>query len=270
MDFPSWSGAATPETAAATFRVSGLDGQAHKLIKLTKANTVLGRKSDLCTVVIDHHTVSRRHAVVMHRGDGTLHLLDLGSAQGTRINGQQLGAKVSSQLSDGDTVHFGQDPRTFKLSLPRATEAESDSLRAQLPMGFGSAAAPPATPPASGDDGRRRREEEIAAMTASLMGPATFTAHAQRGEPAAEVGAREDAPRVARKRDAAVSAAAAEEEEEEVSPEERIRKLGLPVSHEVSLAGHDKAVLSLAMDPAGGRILSGSLDYKVKFWDFGG
>ena len=38
----------------------------------------------------------------------------------------------------------------------------------------------------------------------------------------------------------------------------------------VSLAGHNKPVLALALDPAGGRILSGGLDFKLKFWDFGG
>lgn len=34
------------------------------------------------------------------------------------------------------------------------------------------------------------------------------------------------------------------------------------------LKGHGKAVTALALDPAGARLLTGSFDYAVKFWDF--
>lgn len=58
-----------------------------------------------------------------------------------------------------------------------------------------------------------------------------------------------------------------EEEEEEVTEEMRIkmivRRLGLPVSHEVQLSGHRKGVMALALDRAGGRVATGSNDYKV-------
>lgn len=59
-----------------------------------------------------------------------------------------------------------------------------------------------------------------------------------------------------------------EEEEEEITEEMRIRqvvrRLGLPVSHEVKLSGHTKGVTALALDRAGGRVATGSMDYKVK------
>ena len=59
-----------------------------------------------------------------------------------------------------------------------------------------------------------------------------------------------------------------EEEEEEMTEEERIkmvvRRLGLPVSHEVQLSGHHKGVTALALDRAGGRVATGSNDYKVR------
>lgn len=58
-----------------------------------------------------------------------------------------------------------------------------------------------------------------------------------------------------------------EEEEEEMTEEMRIkmivRRLGLPVSHEVKLSGHRKGVMALALDRAGGRVATGSNDYKV-------
>jgi len=56
----------------------------------------------------------------------------------------------------------------------------------------------------------------------------------------------------------------------QISLEQMARAYKVPISHEVSLSGHTKAIYTLAFDPAGGRIVSGGLDYKIKFWDFGG
>ncbi|KAG1470804.1 hypothetical protein G6F56_002470 [Rhizopus delemar] len=43
-----------------------------------------------------------------------------------------------------------------------------------------------------------------------------------------------------------------------------------PVSHEIKLNDHNRAVSALTLDPAGTRLISGSYDYDVKFWDFAG
>ena len=32
----------------------------------------------------------------------------------------------------------------------------------------------------------------------------------------------------------------------------------------------EKAITSLALDPGGARVLSGGIDYELKFWDFAG
>ncbi|KZT58448.1 WD40 repeat-like protein [Calocera cornea HHB12733] len=44
----------------------------------------------------------------------------------------------------------------------------------------------------------------------------------------------------------------------------------LPLTHELLLKDHTKAVSALALDPSGARIVSGSHDYDAKLWDFGG
>jgi hypothetical protein len=44
----------------------------------------------------------------------------------------------------------------------------------------------------------------------------------------------------------------------------------VPISHQVELTGHAKAVVCLSLEPAGGRVVTGSLDYSVKLFDFGG
>ena len=75
---------------------------------------VLGR--DLtCELVVADGTVSRRHA----RFDVTAQrvvLTDLGSGNGTFVNGERL--EAPRELSGGETVNFGH--RSFRVELVRA------------------------------------------------------------------------------------------------------------------------------------------------------
>lgn len=50
--------------------------------------------------------VSRKHAVIM-RKDGSLHIMDNGSANGTFLNGQRLVANQPRILRDGDDIRLG-------------------------------------------------------------------------------------------------------------------------------------------------------------------
>lgn len=52
--------------------------------------------------------------------------------------------------------------------------------------------------------------------------------------------------------------------------EEMVEKYSLPVSHEVGLGGHGKLITCMAVDRAGARVATGSMDYETKLWDFGG
>lgn len=54
-----------------------------------------------------HFGVSRHHAV-MTLSDGYLYLEDLGSTNGTRINGFQLTANQKYRLRDGDEIEFAR------------------------------------------------------------------------------------------------------------------------------------------------------------------
>ncbi len=54
-----------------------------------------------------HFGVSRNHAV-MTLDNGYLYLEDLGSTNGTRINGFQLTAKQKYRLRDGDEIEFAR------------------------------------------------------------------------------------------------------------------------------------------------------------------
>ncbi|CBJ29493.1 conserved unknown protein [Ectocarpus siliculosus] len=375
--------------------------------------TVLGRNSKMCHERLDHESISRRHAALVHNGDGDVFAADLGSTHGTYVNGCKIASKTATRLGDGDVIKFGESSRSyvFRLSAPKSVTTKSASsngtfhekptaaggesgkanggaakprvdprnspndskapssmlpppgghvvkkkaeagrgrpadnwaqpkpvvgrkstanppvsgmdsereamLQANVPSSFGAARDKPLGKKAvreahimrgvpgaviSGTSGRfatgrsvgksidkagssagetvdkeearKQKQAEIAAITAELM--------AAESSDAAENGnGREDVP-------AAASSAKfkpggwrhssgngkGDDEEEEITEEMRIklvvRRLGLPVSHEVQLSGHHKGVTALALDRAGGRVATGSNDYKVKLFDFGG
>ena len=51
--------------------------------------------------------LSRRHAVLRRLGNGAYAIEDLGSTNGTEVNGQQIAAGEPVTLADGDRVHLG-------------------------------------------------------------------------------------------------------------------------------------------------------------------
>jgi pSer/pThr/pTyr-binding forkhead associated (FHA) protein len=57
-------------------------------IELVKDLTLVGRKED-CDVRLDHKSVSKQHCVIV-KAEGLLLLRDLGSTNGTRVNGQRV------------------------------------------------------------------------------------------------------------------------------------------------------------------------------------
>lgn len=286
LSFPSWSGAPAPETIAAVFRVVKNGSEIDK-IKLGKANLVFGRKPDMCDIVLDHPTISRRHAAILHKGEtGEMYMMDLGSAQGTSVNQKPVKANEVILLAQGDKVQFGQSTRTFTLEMNLKGALELDLVKSDLPTEFGGKVKAPMSsiPRSTETTARQRRQAEIEAMTASLSAPITHTAPSSLGAAAEEDEEKEVASSSmtlgkkrgigsASRRDEVVTAQPSGESSMMIQPaslEELARSLKVPVSHEVILAGHEKAVYSLAIDPAGGRIISGGLDYKIKFWDFGG
>jgi hypothetical protein len=67
---------------------------------------ILGR-DPACDVVVPSPKASRRHAVVRRGADGTLELGDLGSANGTTVNGTALPPGTPLVLADGDVIEIG-------------------------------------------------------------------------------------------------------------------------------------------------------------------
>jgi predicted component of type VI protein secretion system len=57
-------------------------------IPIRRDITVIGRKN-FCDVVIDHHSLSKRHCVVV-KTDGLLVIRDLATTNGTKVKGQKI------------------------------------------------------------------------------------------------------------------------------------------------------------------------------------
>jgi hypothetical protein len=96
---PSW---ATPPTSLGTLDV---DGRPHRI---DRAVTVIGRAMDV-DIVLDDPGVSRRHSEV-HVVDGKARVIDLGSTNGTFVDGERVHAGT---LADGSTITVGRTRITY-------------------------------------------------------------------------------------------------------------------------------------------------------------
>ncbi|MEW5797083.1 MAG: SpoIIE family protein phosphatase [Candidatus Zixiibacteriota bacterium] len=100
---------------------------------LAPGKYILGRGADATLLVADS-TVSRRHAAIDVSGDGSeCFIEDLGSHNGTFVNGRQVSTRLQIQL--GDQIMFGQtrfqlvEEGVTQSGLPRT--AISESVREQ-------------------------------------------------------------------------------------------------------------------------------------------
>ena len=89
----------------------GVSGSYFGRIVPVRGRLVIGRGSD-CDLVLDEPEMSRRHAVIENSGDG-IYLRDLGSANGTFVNGVQVRDAV---LHPDDQIAFDQN--RFLLEAP--------------------------------------------------------------------------------------------------------------------------------------------------------
>jgi pSer/pThr/pTyr-binding forkhead associated (FHA) protein len=91
------------------------------------ARVVIGRQPD-SDFVIDERTVSRRHAALRRVENGWL-LEDLGSTNGTRINGKRVMKRV--RVTSGDLLGFGAATARFDPDERRLFS----ELRVEDPVG---------------------------------------------------------------------------------------------------------------------------------------
>ncbi len=76
------------------------------------ANRIVLGRSPQCDVQIEDGGASRQHAALEQGPDGAVRIVDLGSRNGTFVNGEQVSREV---LKDGDKIQIG-DTTILKLS----------------------------------------------------------------------------------------------------------------------------------------------------------
>lgn len=112
------------------------DGE--RSIRLKKDVTIVGRKRGVCDIFIDRSSISKLHCMIV-KTDGLLFIRDLGSTNGTKVNGQRV---TRGALLPGDElafanakykVHLGPDDpdmvehdagTEFMLALPKRQHDE--------------------------------------------------------------------------------------------------------------------------------------------------
>ena len=101
-----------PAPASAASLVIHEDEEARSVVLAADVATI-GRLP-ACEVMISDKGASRRHAQI-RRKDGTHTLTDLGSTNGTRLNGQTI---QSRELADGDRITIGTTVLEFRQANP--------------------------------------------------------------------------------------------------------------------------------------------------------
>ncbi|KRX03404.1 SMAD/FHA domain [Pseudocohnilembus persalinus] len=80
-----------------------------------------GRYRDVCDIVLEHESISRKHAIVQLGKDNEIYVYDLGSTHGTFVNRKKIPSRVYHKLNVFDTIKFGQSSRNY---IVRCTEIE--------------------------------------------------------------------------------------------------------------------------------------------------
>ena len=64
-------------------------------------------------VHLDDENISRKHATIQLGADGKVFLIDLGSTNGTRLNGMRVN---KAQIADGDLIELGLTRMRVRLA----------------------------------------------------------------------------------------------------------------------------------------------------------
>jgi pSer/pThr/pTyr-binding forkhead associated (FHA) protein len=126
---------ADPETAASSEMLTGpapaliarltcLSGPAGT-IDVPEGVITIGRKPGNTIVIAQDSYVSSRHAEIFSDLTGT-YLTDLGSTNGTVVNGQKMIPNERHLLLDGDEIQLGQSKFRFALLIPEEKTSDDE------------------------------------------------------------------------------------------------------------------------------------------------
>lgn len=119
----------TPEASGVppAFLVALESGFSQRQYRIVATETVIGRDGQLCGLVCAGATVSRTHARLLRRSDGSCWLADLHSTNGLFVNGQRL--SQAHRLHEGDLIGLGQAAPQLRFQ----SRSSSDTQHLRLP-----------------------------------------------------------------------------------------------------------------------------------------
>ena len=92
-----------------------------KPIQIVRDITLVGRQDALCDICLRKSSISKMHCLIV-RTDGLLFIRDLGSTNGTKVNGQRV---VRGALLPGDELAFAGEK--FRVEMgPGEPDPEPD------------------------------------------------------------------------------------------------------------------------------------------------
>jgi WD40 repeat protein len=239
---------------------------------------LVGRQASTADIRIDHKSISRKHALIylLFRDDGHCKIIlkDLGGKYGCHINGIPLSKNQTATLQKGDKIQFGNVRETiFTLYVNEKELSEiiqcnnrqknegktdigeeghvssiDDDMNQKAINGFETALT-----------GRAAREAEIAKAVASLDEMPTYTKY---------IPVQDD-----ESQGVLLESYKKGELRHEYSKDLSMiaSELKLPVASSIQLSAHSKSLpTSIALDPSGSRVMVGSSDTSLGFYDFNG
>ncbi len=90
-----------------------------------RATCTFGRAVE-CDVVIADPRISRHHSMIQRQGEGEYWLVDMGSSNGTYLDGRRL--TQATRLVDGNRIRLGGEEYRFRLALADAGRVDPKSV----------------------------------------------------------------------------------------------------------------------------------------------
>ncbi|KAI3973853.1 hypothetical protein MKX01_030429 [Papaver californicum] len=90
------------------------DGVVLDHINLDNRRHIFGRQFPVCDFVLDHQSVSRQHAAVVPHKNGSIYVIDLGSAHGTFVANERL----TKENPENKAALFPSPPLPTEINLP--------------------------------------------------------------------------------------------------------------------------------------------------------
>jgi hypothetical protein len=111
--FTSWAVVVSVDGSLYTHPIPNvpLPDQSSRTYPLDLSDSLIGRRSDrqeiFPEISVKDPAVSHRHAKLLREKDGSLFLMDVGSTNGTFLNGASVPASVRVPVTDGDQITLG-------------------------------------------------------------------------------------------------------------------------------------------------------------------